>query len=36
MTTTTKTVTALAPWFGSNRTNAEEPGRHLAGCTWVG
>lgn len=29
-------ITALAPWFGSNRTLAENVGRALAGCRWVG
>ncbi|AWM35866.1 hypothetical protein GobsT_64120 [Gemmata obscuriglobus] len=29
-------VTALAPWFGSNRTLAENVGAALAGCRWVG
>jgi DNA adenine methylase len=29
------TVTAIAPWFGSNRMLAEHVGRHLAGCEWV-
>lgn len=29
-------VTALASWFGSNRMLAEEPGRLLADCQWVG
>lgn len=29
-------LTALAPWFGSNRTLAENVGAALAGCTWVG
>lgn len=29
-------VTALAPWFGSNRTLAHEVGKELAGCRWVG
>ncbi|HEV3439961.1 MAG TPA: hypothetical protein VG122_21520 [Gemmata sp.] len=31
-----KPITALAPWFGSNRTLAENIGRALAGCEWVG
>ena len=31
-----KPITALAPWFGSNRTLAENVGRALAGCEWVG
>lgn len=30
-----KSVTALAAWFGSNRTLAENVGRALAGCNWV-
>lgn len=29
-------VTALAPWFGSNRTLAENVGAALEGCSWVG
>lgn len=29
-------VTALAPWFGSNRLLAPHVGRLLAGCRWVG
>ena len=29
-------VTALAPWFGSNRMLAHEVGAALAGCKWVG
>jgi DNA adenine methylase len=29
-------ITALAPWFGSNRALAEEVGRRLEGCGWVG
>lgn len=36
MSTPTVTVTAIAPWFGSNRNLAHEVGRHLAGCKWVG
>lgn len=28
--------TAVAPWFGSNRTLAANVGRALAGCRWVG
>lgn len=28
-------ITALASWFGSNRMNAELPGRELAGCTHI-
>lgn len=31
-----KGVTALAPWFGSNRTLAHNVGDLLAGCGWVG
>jgi len=31
-----KPITALAPWFGSNRTLAENVGTALAGCQWVG
>lgn len=29
-------VTALAPWYGSNRLLAEHVGRALDGCSWVG
>jgi len=29
-------VTALAPWFGSNRMLGAEVGKALAGCSWVG
>ena len=29
-------ITTLAPWFGSNRTLAENVGRLLAGYEWVG
>lgn len=29
-------VTALAPWFGSNRMLAAHVGDKLAGCSWVG
>jgi DNA adenine methylase len=29
-------VTALLPWYGSNRTLAHHVGAALAGCTWVG
>lgn len=29
-------ITALAPWFGSNRMLGPEVGRHLQGCDWVG
>lgn len=29
-------TTALAPWFGSNRTLAHHVGAMLAGCEWVG
>lgn len=29
-------VTALAPWFGSNRMLASEVGTLLSGCEWVG
>lgn len=29
-------VSALAPWFGSNRLLAPEVGKRLAGCKWVG
>lgn len=30
------TQTAIAPWFGSNRTLAENVGKALDGCRWVG
>lgn len=30
------TQTALAPWFGSNRTLAANVGAALSGCRWVG
>lgn len=30
------TQKAICPWFGSNRTLAENVGRALAGCAWVG
>jgi hypothetical protein len=29
-------VTALAPWFGSNRILAENVGKAVAGSSWVG
>jgi hypothetical protein len=29
-------ITALAPWFGSNRLLGPEVGRHLQRCEWVG
>lgn len=29
-------ITAIASWFGSNRTLAHEVGQTLAGCEWVG
>jgi len=29
-------ITALAPWFGSNRMLGPEVGRHLERCEWVG
>jgi hypothetical protein len=29
-------VTSIAPWFGSNRTLAENVGKLLRGCSWVG
>jgi len=29
-------ITALAPWFGSNRMLGPEVGRQLQGCEWVG
>ena len=31
-----KSITALVPWFGSNRMLAENVGKALAGCKWVG
>lgn len=31
-----KTISTLVPWFGSNRTLAENVGKALAGCEWVG
>lgn len=31
-----KAISTLVPWFGSNRTLAENVGRALAGCSWVG
>lgn len=31
-----RNVSALAPWFGSNRMLAHEVGAELAGCKWVG
>ena len=31
-----KSITALAPWFGSNRTNAAIPAEYLDGCNWIG
>jgi DNA adenine methylase len=30
-----KTITALAPWYGSNRTNSQSAGKLLEGCQWV-
>jgi DNA adenine methylase len=36
MARTTKTVTALAPWFGAARIIAERVATHLDGCDWVG
>lgn len=37
MTTEPKmTTTAIAPWFGSNRTNAAAVGELLGRCDWVG
>jgi DNA adenine methylase len=30
-----KTITALAPWYGSNRTNSQSVGKLLEGCQWV-
>jgi len=30
------TVTALAPWFGSNRMLGPEVGKALRGCKWIG
>jgi DNA adenine methylase len=29
-------ISAIAPWFGSNRNLAEKVGEQLAGCAWVG
>src|ERR1700693_1384880 len=34
--TATAKVTALAPWYGSNRMLASEVGKQLDGCNWVG
>lgn len=31
-----RSITTLVPWFGSNRTLAENVGRALDGCSWVG
>jgi DNA adenine methylase len=31
-----RTVTTLVPWFGSNRSLAENVGAALKGCAWVG
>jgi hypothetical protein len=31
-----KSISALAPWFGSNRLGAPKVGQLLAGCKWVG
>lgn len=33
---TTPTISAIAPWFGSNRMLAHEVGKLLTGCKWVG
>lgn len=33
---TTPAITAIAPWYGSNRQLAHEVGRRLRGCRWVG
>lgn len=30
------TISALAPWFGSNRMLAHEVGKAMAGCSWAG
>jgi len=32
----TPKITTLAPWFGSNRTNAHKVGELLGDCRWVG
>jgi len=32
----TKSITALAPWFGAARMIAEQIGQELKGCRWVG
>lgn len=32
----TPQVSAIAPWFGSNRSLAAKVGEQLAGCAWVG
>lgn len=34
--TTVPTTSAIAPWFGSNRTLAATVGRQLGKCAWVG
>lgn len=31
-----KRITTLVPWYGSNRTLAENVGAALKGCSWVG
>ncbi len=36
MNATLPKVTALAPWFGSNRTLAPQVGELLRGCSWCG
>ena len=32
----TAKIKAIAPWFGGNRMLAEEAGKLLAGCEWIG
>ena len=29
-------INALVPWYGANRMRADEPGKLLKGCSWVG
>lgn len=36
MTTAAPAITALAPWFGNNRTKASLPGRELGKLAWCG
>jgi DNA adenine methylase len=33
---TTPNITAIAPWYGSNRSLAHEVGPRLCGCRWLG